>query len=282
MSLSLDTRQRAMLAEMGVRVWWPETEHSAVAVAQSEVSGTGALTVQAQTPAAQVQAPALAKLTPSNPFAPPKSSVAFTPLPDLSLMAWAAVQEAAQACQSCSLCGTRKQVVFGAGANSAQQVPVDWLVVAESPNEDEQAQGQPFVGDAGVLLDNMLKACGLSRTEQEGRGRVFVTHAVKCAPPGGRNAHADELAQCRHYLLRQIQLLRPRMVLAMGRLAANALLQDSVDQVSAMPLGKLRGQVYQCESTPVVVTFHPAYVMRSPAEKGKVWADLCLAMAQLK
>jgi uracil-DNA glycosylase len=281
MSLNLDTRQRAMLAEMGVRVWWPEQEalESAVAVQ------TPALTVQAQVvPEAQpTSMPTVGRvLQTALPVQTPVSTLAVEPLPDLSALGWSALRETAQSCQSCTLHGSRKQVVFGAGAHSDEQVQVDWLVVAESPNDEEQTQGQPFVADAGVLLDNMLKACGLSRTAQEGRGRVYVTHATKCSPPGGRNAREDELTQCRAYLDRQIQLLQPRMVLAMGRLAANALLGDTVEQVQAMPLGKLRGQVYAYGSTPVVVTFHPAYVLRSPAEKAKVWADLCLAMGHLK
>jgi DNA polymerase len=208
-------------------------------------------------------------------------SIQFPPCPEVSLLEWPALREATQVCQSCALSLTRKQAVFGAGALSDSDGQVDWLVIAESPNDEEQTQGEPFVGDAGVLLDNMLSACGLSRTLQTGRGRVFVTHATKCSPPGGRNAKPQEWEQCQTYLHRQIELLRPRMILAMGRLSANALLRENLPDVQALPLGKLRGQVHQFRGTPVVVTFHPAYVMRNLHEKAKVWADLCLAQAQL-
>jgi DNA polymerase len=156
--------------------------------------------------------------------------------------------------------------------------------VGEAPGESEDLQGEPFVGQAGKLLDNMLNAMKLTRSGEptpEGGG-VFIANVLKCRPPGNRNPKPEEVAQCLPYLERQVALLKPKMILAMGRVAVQALLQQSVPEVDSTPLGKLRGRVYQYQNLPVVVTYHPAYVLRNLPEKAKVWADLCLAMAHLK
>jgi DNA polymerase len=174
--------------------------------------------------------------------------------------------------------------VFGVGAAAPEgQVPqVDWLIVGEAPGEHEDLQGEPFVGQAGKLLDNMLKACGLSRHGERGPqgGGVYIANVLKCRPPGNRNPQPEEVAQCEPYLQRQVQLLQPKIIVAMGRFAVQSLLADSVPEVASHPLGKLRGKVYQYHGVPVVVTYHPAYLLRSLNEKAKAWADLCLAMAQ--
>jgi len=157
----------------------------------------------------------------------------------------------------------------------------DWLIVGEAPGEEEDRQGLPFVGRAGQLLDRMLAAMQLTRAQ-----KVYIANVIKCRPPMNRNPDAAEIAACSPYLLRQIQLLRPRMVLAMGRFAAQTLLCEggalSAEQARQLPLGKLRGRVHRVNlgglALPVVVTYHPAYLLRSPAEKAKAWADLCLAL----
>jgi DNA polymerase len=201
-------------------------------------------------------------------------------------MDWSALHNTVSGCQACTLCGSRKNTVFGVGAPAAEnQAPqVDWLIVGEAPGENEDLQGEPFVGQAGKLLDNMLGAMKLSRTGErtaEGGG-VYIANVLKCRPPGNRNPKPEEVAQCLPYLERQVALLKPKMILAVGRFAVQALLRDSVPEVETTPLGKLRGRVYQYQNLPVVVTYHPAYVLRNLPEKSKVWADLCLAMAHLR
>jgi DNA polymerase len=156
--------------------------------------------------------------------------------------------------------------VFGVG-----DVQADWMVIGEAPGEDEDAQGEPFVGPSGQLLDNMLKAVGLNRKAQ-GEGGVYITNTLKCRPPGNRNPTAEELATCAPYLMRQVALVQPKVILAMGRFAVQSVLQTTE------PIGKLRGQLHSYQGVPVVVTYHPSYLLRSPADKAKAWADLVLAL----
>ena len=151
--------------------------------------------------------------------------------------------------------------MFGVGDTQA-----DWLIVGEAPGENEDLQGEPFVGQAGKLLDNMLKALGLDR-----RQNVYIANVLKCRPPGNRNPEPQEVAQCEPFLRRQVQLLQPRIILAMGRFAVQSLLGSSE------PIGKLRGRRHEYMGVPVVVTYHPAYLLRNLPDKAKAWADLCLA-----
>jgi DNA polymerase len=158
------------------------------------------------------------------------------------------------------------------------------MVVGEAPGADEDRQGQPFVGQAGKLLDNMLAAIGLSRhataasaasaSDPQGAEKqgVYIANVLKCRPPGNRNPQPEEVAQCEPYLRRQVALVRPRIILAMGRFAVQSLLQTTE------PIGRLRGRVHQYEGVPVIVTYHPAYLLRALPEKAKAWQDLCLAM----
>lgn len=166
---------------------------------------------------------------------------------------------------SCTLCGlheTRTRTVFGVGSRVA-----DWLIIGEAPGADEDRQGEPFVGRAGQLLTAMLKAIHLARND------VFITNILKCRPPDNRDPQVDEVACCKGYLQQQIQLLKPKLILAVGRIAAQNLLETST------PVGKLRGKVHHYADTgiPLVVTYHPAYLLRSPQEKRKAWEDLQLA-----
>jgi DNA polymerase len=149
-----------------------------------------------------------------------------------------------------------------------------WLIVGEAPGEQEDRQGEPFVGAAGQLLDAMLRALSLSRSDDDGRPagqRVYIANTLKCRPPGNRNPTPEEMARCEPFLLRQIALLQPRIILAMGRFAVQSLLRSSE------PIGKLRGRVHEYQGVPLVVTYHPAYLLRNLPDKARAWEDLCLA-----
>jgi DNA polymerase len=189
----------------------------------------------------------------------------------IATLDWDALTDAIQSCQACGLCQGRQRAVPGMGNRSAR-----WMIVGEAPGEQEDKQGLPFVGPAGQLLDAMLAAMGLTREAD-----VYIANVIKCRPPHNRNPEPAEVAQCRPYLQRQIELVQPDLILALGRFAAQTLLAGVVPDVDKLPLGKLRGQVYRVDGRPVVVSYHPAYLLRSPAEKGKTWADLCLAMEAL-
>ncbi|MGA0572171.1 uracil-DNA glycosylase [Variovorax sp. VNK109] len=261
MSLELDERQRAMLAEMNVHVWMPP------AVAPAEV-----LT--------QVAAPAVSTRAPRQ-DGPPAAAPASVPAPvtaritgdrpaGIARMSWVELQDAVAGCQACKLCHSRRNTVFGVGQPPAVEgaaPQADWLIVGEAPGENEDLQGEPFVGQAGKLLDNMLTAIGLSRHEN-----VFIVNVLKCRPPGNRNPEPEEVAQCEPFLRRQVELLQPKIILAMGRFAVQSLLQTQD------AIGRLRGRVHQYHGVPVVVSYHPAYLLRNLPDKAKAWDDLCLAM----
>jgi DNA polymerase len=180
---------------------------------------------------------------------------------------WAGLQALVSGCQRCSLAKTRTQTVFGVGNPRA---PV--LVVGEAPGADEDRQGEPFVGRAGQLLNSMLRALG------QPRETVYIANVLKCRPPGNRDPSPAEVACCLPYLQRQIELIGPRLLLVVGRIAAQNLL--ATDE----PIGRLRGRVHRfgAGGTPLVVTYHPAYLLRSPGEKRRAWADLKLAREQLE
>ena len=166
-------------------------------------------------------------------------------------------------CEKCELHKTRLQTVFGMGHAAA-----DWLIIGEAPGADEDRKGEPFVGRAGQLLTNMLRAIGLAREE------VFIANILKCRPPNNRDPLQQEIINCRPYLRKQIELLNPKIILALGRIAAQSLL--NIDT----PIGRLRGAKYTYEDTniPLVVTYHPAYLLRSPQQKRKAWEDLKFAV----
>jgi DNA polymerase len=175
---------------------------------------------------------------------------------------WAELRQTVASCTRCPLHAGRIQTVFGVGAR-----PADWMVIGEAPGVEEDRRGEPFVGRAGQLLDEMLRAVGLGRDE------VFIANILKCRPPGNRDPKASEAEACRGYLDRQIELVNPRLILAVGRIAAQQLLR------SEEPVGRLRGRVHSLEppEIPVVVTYHPAYLLRTPTQKREAWKDLCLA-----
>lgn len=173
---------------------------------------------------------------------------------------WDGLREMVRDCPRCKLCHTRNRTVFGVGPENA---PL--LLIGEAPGADEDAQGEPFVGRAGQLLDEMLSAIGRSR-----RDNVYIANVVKCRPPANREPEADEVASCRPYLEQQIRLIRPRLIVSLGRISAQMLLDSDA------PLSRLRGTVHRhrVDDTPLIVTYHPAYLLRSPREKAKSWADL--------
>ena len=173
--------------------------------------------------------------------------------------AWDELAAAVAACRQCRLCEARKQAVLGVGA-----VDADWLFVGEGPGAEEDQRGEPFVGQAGKLLDNMLAAIGLRRGED-----VYIANAVKCRPPDNRTPTPEEAATCRPYLERQIELIRPRLIVALGRPAAQTLLQTEVKIAAA------RGRLYDYHGIPLIVSYHPAYLLRTPLDKAKAWEDLC-------
>lgn len=170
-------------------------------------------------------------------------------------------------CNKCELHKSRTQTVFGTGNAHA-----DWLIIGEAPGTDEDQQGDPFVGSAGQLLNSMLLAMGLQREQ------VFIANILKCRPPENRDPKPDEVVACESYLRQQIALIKPKIILAVGRIAAQNLLKLDT------PIGKMRGNQYQYPDSelPVVVTYHPAYLLRSPREKRKVWEDLKVAMRLYK
>lgn len=178
---------------------------------------------------------------------------------------WDELKAAVKNCALCKLRAGCTQTVFGVGDEKA-----DWLFVGEGPGADEDIQGEPFVGQAGKLLDNMLAAVKLKRGIN-----VYIANVVKCRPPGNRTPEADEIAQCMPFLARQIQLMQPRLIVALGKTAATALLgRDGA-------MASLRGKTHEYQGIPLVVTYHPAYLLRSPMEKAKAWQDFCLAVSTM-
>mgnify|MGYP001824704107 FL=1 len=175
---------------------------------------------------------------------------------------WQGLESAVSTCTRCALLETRTRTVFGVGNRAA-----DWMIVGEAPGQEEDRRGEPFVGRAGQLLDEMLRALGLDRQS------VFIANILKCRPPDNRDPGQDEAAACREYLDRQIELVSPRLILAVGRIAAQRLLDSDA------PVGRMRGRRHSLgdSALPVIVTYHPAYLLRSPTQKRKTWQDLVLA-----
>jgi uracil-DNA glycosylase family 4 len=268
----LDARQRAMLAEMGVKVWAPAAAPSPVnkadAVASAVATPPADLAHRPPSAPAPARAPLAAPTAPTAPPAPaPAPSAPASPARgDIATLDWPALREAVAGCRACGLCESRRNTVFGVGHTEA-----DWMIVGEAPGEQEDRLGEPFVGPAGQLLDAMLRACGRNRQALDARG-VYVANVLKCRPPANRNPAPEEVLQCEPFLSRQVALVKPRLIIAMGRFAVQSLLKTTE------PIGRLRGRVHRYEGVPVIVTYHPAYLLRTPVDKAKAWADLCLAM----
>lgn len=244
--MNSDPRQHAYLKAMGIDIW-VRRDISPIVSPASLSKDTPPLPTESA-----------AEIT-------PEITTSFVPdrhIADVAALDWPGLAQQVANCQLCELHATRTQAVFGVGNQQA-----DWLVIGEAPGADEDRQGEPFVGRAGQLLNAMLKAIGLTREQ------VYIANILKCRPPNNRDPRPEEAACCGPYLQRQIELIQPKLILALGRIAAQRLLLTNTS------LARLRGQVHMLETTqtPVIVTYHPAYLLRSPAEKRKAWQDLQFA-----
>lgn len=262
--MSWTERQRMMLQAMGLRVW------AAVPAAEDLQSRPSRPTAASQP---RPRPPASA---PSPGLVPPDATRLFKSGDDSTVagLDWPELRATIAACSACSLCQTRRQTVFGSGSTQAH-----WMVVGEAPGHQEDLRGEPFVGPSGQLLDRMLAALQLSREDDPAlpaARRVYIANALKCHPPRDRNPSADELSKCLPFLRRQVELLQPRLILALGGAAAKALLG------SEEPVGQLRGRVHAFQGVPLIVSYHPAYLLRQPLEKAKAWQDLCLAQVTMQ
>ena len=250
-----DERQLAMLREIGIRVWAPPAIDVPVPVP-----------APAPAPSGRVESRVDAAPAAASPVAPPTEHVA-APASTIATLDWSALRETVAACTACKLCEGRRQTVFGVGNPRAH-----WMIVGEAPGEQEDRQGEPFVGKSGQLLDNMLRSIALTRSDAEPARQVYIANTIKCRPPGNRNPEPAELAKCEPFLIRQVQLVQPKIIVAMGRFAVHSLLRSSE------PIGRLRGRVHRYQGVPLIVTYHPAYLLRNPEDKAKAWDDLCLAV----
>lgn len=283
-------RQRQILQAMGIDQWLPREQISNIEVEQAKPALRAASPAKeialdtASTPAPIVPAQdAQTEKQPRSPSAAQQQAISELQIataakagdvvadvkiikPDdqqISQLAWPELQAAVSACSGCELHQQRTQTVFGVGDQQA-----DWLIIGEAPGQQEDLMGEPFIGRAGSLLNNMLIAVGQPREQ------VYIANVVKCRPPGNRDPKPEETMTCQTYLRRQVALLKPKIILLVGRIAAQSLLDTTV------PVGKLRGQVHKFPDSeiPMIVTYHPAYLLRRPSEKAKSWDDLKLAM----
>lgn len=255
--MAVSQRSRAYLQAMGIQVWDRRGQPPAELAAGS---AGGAPEAEARQPAEPTRGQAVTEPSRTT----PTDAVAAAGVADPARMDWPTLESTVAACTDCALHSSRQNTVFGCGNRKA-----DWMIIGEAPGAEEDRQGQPFVGRAGLLLNAMLESVGLNRNA------VFIANSLKCRPPGNRDPEAEELAQCQRYLARQIALVEPGLILCVGRVSAQSLLR------SDSPVGKLRGRVHTLpdNTIPVVVTYHPAYLLRKPTEKRKAWADLKLALA---
>jgi DNA polymerase len=260
--MALDDRQVAILREIGI-AYWPRPPVAAGAPPPAPATG--------RTDPARATAPQPSRPQPGlEPSAP-----APAPAADVARLDWGELRAAVAACRACSLCESRRQTVFGVGSRHAR-----WMIVGEAPGEQEDLRGEPFVGAAGRLLDAMLRSVGLTRAEAAAAGesaleparQVYIANTLKCRPPRNRNPEPQELRRCEPFLIRQVELLRPRVIVAMGRFAVQTLLRT--DEA----IGRLRGRVHRYQGIPLVVTYHPAYLLRNLPDKARAWEDLCLAL----
>ena len=262
---ALDQRQRAMLQEMQVRVWWPGdlplTERAVAAAVPDPIATRSAMPVRSAPPA-----------TVAMPSAVVHSGADRRPA-EIDAMDWPALARTISTCAACALCVGRQAPVFAAEPGHRQ---ADWLVVGEPPDEQEERAGSAFAGPSGELLDNMLRAVQRTR-DGVGSTGARLTNVVKCRPGLVRNPQAEELDACALYLRREITLTRPKLILAMGRFAAQSLLGTGHPELAGLPFGKLRGRVHQYQGIPVVVTYPTGRLLRAPQDKAAAWADLCLA-----
>jgi DNA polymerase len=271
--------QRLWLREIGIEKTWlrqdepikpaePPAARQAAAKTEAEAPSVAAKPAGAA-PSPAIRTPRPISARPAPPAAAPAAAAPREVDPDQAARVARAdletLREMVTGCEACGLCRSRRKAVFGMGAAAPR-----WMVVGEAPGEQEDRQGLPFVGRSGQLLDAMLAAVGMSRQND-----VFIANVIKCRPPGNRNPTPEEIAACSPYLMRQIELLKPERILVLGRFAAQTLLNADAT------IGSLRGRVHSVHADgrdiPVVVSYHPAYLLRSPSEKARSWQDLRLA-----
>jgi DNA polymerase len=287
-------RQRAMLAEMGLRVWDPEDAPAVAPAASAGAPGPSAAVAGAQGPAGAASVTAAALATDPVALAGPRVAEPRPqgPVPEarvhdagagpadrvdvrgtdtaLATLDWPGLEARVAACRACSLCAGRR----GVAGNGHRQA--DWMVVGGAPEAADEAAGTPYAGRRGELLDNMLRPLGLARGGGDPVRQPWLTHAVKCRSPADRAPEPAEVASCAPLLRREVELVRPRIVLALGRQAALALLGRDE------PLGRLRGEVHRLADAAVVVTHEPAVLLRQPQLKAEAWDDLCLALEAVR
>lgn len=264
-------RRQQYLDAIGIELWVPRHSDDG---GSAELEPAAAAVSPAHAPPRGTEMPAPPVFSPASPGSPAAGedelaarhgdrSTSALPLPADLAAEWDRLRAEVAVCTRCALHSSRTQGVFGVGNPQA-----DWLVIGEAPGAEEDRRGEPFVGRAGQLLDAMLRAIGLSR-----QSNVFIANVLKSRPPGNRDPRPEEVAACLPYLMRQIALMRPRLILAVGRIAAQNLLSTD------MPLGRLRGKVHRFGelNTPLIVTYHPAYLLRTPGDKRKAWEDLKFA-----
>lgn len=274
-------RQQALLQGLGLRVWGPPVD----AIGQADpVEPAEPVVVGRPGPAMADESQPAVPQRPGPPGASPAVQATAAAAPEtvppapapqpatgpVARMDWPTLRQAVADCRACGLCESRTQTVFGVGHERAH-----WMIVGEAPGEQEDKAGEPFVGPAGHLLDGLLQALGLGRQPGEPASQVFIANTLKCRPPRNRNPAPEELARCAPFLARQVALVQPRVILAMGRFAIQQVL--GTDEA----VGRLRGRIHQYQGVPVVVSYHPAYLLRQPSEKAKAWEDLCLAASVL-
>ena len=274
MSTTSELRRLAMLREMGLTPVWVTRDTPPIEAPLSDAQPSDAQPSDAQTMLQRT--PQSASKTTSTQAARSSPVVRSidadadaeidTRRAQIVQMDWPALNAAVAACTACGLHASRTQTVFGVG-----DVQADWMIVGEAPGADEDRAGEPFVGQAGKLLDAMLLALGLHRQKN-----VYIANVLKCRPPGNRNPEPAEVVRCAPYLSRQVALVQPKMILAMGRFAVQALLGTEAS------IASLRGRLHSYEGVPLVVTYHPAYLLRNLPEKAKAWQDLRLAWRTLE
>ncbi|MGC3980272.1 MAG: uracil-DNA glycosylase [Steroidobacteraceae bacterium] len=255
----MDARRLHFLKAMDVDVWVRRDQPDLPAATAAPVASVAEVAPITVMPLVSPAAATIPTSAPSLVTATHDDNVAG--MASVASMDWDELFKAVRGCTRCPLHASRTQGVFGVGNRQAE-----WMIVGEAPGADEDRQGEPFVGRAGQLLNSMLQAMGFPREQ------VFIANVLKSRPPGNRDPKPEEVAACIPYLARQIELVNPRIILCVGRIAAQNLLNTET------PIGKLRGQVHRLGTRPVVVTYHPAYLLRSPGEKRKAWDDLQLAL----
>jgi DNA polymerase len=262
-------RRLDCLQSLGIDIWVPRhapaapaAEAQAAAAADAPVAAAAAAFRESSVAPTHLPAPPRERPLEAQPSVRPSAALESGPLSPEVEAQWDALKAEVLSCKKCTLHTTRTQGVFGVGNRRA-----DWLIIGEAPGAEEDRQGEPFVGRAGQLLNQMLRAIGLPRET------VFIANVLKSRPPSNRDPKPEEVAACLPYLIRQIALLQPKLMLAVGRIAAQNLLATDVS------LGRLRGQVHTFGelNTPLIVTYHPAYLLRTPADKRKAWEDLKFA-----